>query len=246
MTKNLQSHFSEDTRVLAQLGGSTCPQMSSEELSLGLSSLFWFCGFAVVGSAISISDSILICLWIVRWRSKWEEKLHQRVVFHFHTIASSEALVFILVYYIPNTQQARWCLFDRGGKFNMGFPDGNGGSGTSPSPISSIKIATLLLLWGEEIHYWFLLILPTPIQALLAQLVTRCWSTLIFVETKTLEDLSSAFEDPGGNSACLKIFHQWVFPDMIFVKSFTLCGAFDKYHAWVFLISANRQQLSQL
>ena len=50
----------------------------------------------------------------------------------------------------------------------------------------------------------------SPIQALLAQLVTRCWSTLIFVETKTLEDLSSAFEDPGGNSACLKIF-QWVF-----------------------------------
>ena len=66
LAKSHWDNFSEDTGVLAQLGGSTCPQMSSEELSLSLSSLFCFCGFAVVGSAISISDSILICLWIVR------------------------------------------------------------------------------------------------------------------------------------------------------------------------------------
>ena len=51
-------------------------------------------------------DLLVDCEMKIKMRRKLEEKLHQRVVFHFHTIASSEALVFILVYYTP-TQQAR-------------------------------------------------------------------------------------------------------------------------------------------
>ena len=107
MTKKLaKSHwdnFSEDTGVLAQLGGSTCPQMSSDELSQPfiLVLLLWLrcCGVSNQHLGFYI-DLLVDCEMKIKMRRKLEEKLHQRVVFHFHTIASSEALVFILVYYM--------------------------------------------------------------------------------------------------------------------------------------------------
>ena len=100
--KSHWDHFSEDTGVLAQLSGSTCPQMSSL-------SAFHSC-FAFVALLLWVSnqhlgfyiDLLVDCEMKIKMRRKLEEKLHQRVVFHFHTISSSEALVFILVYYTPS------------------------------------------------------------------------------------------------------------------------------------------------